>query len=127
VGCGAEVDDTEPVDGACGEVTEHRLNLLAKVVDGGGLPVAGATVRLEERLWDPRTVGSATTDGTGEASLSNLAITGVEDCWGTALDYVLVAEMGAQSDEENVNSRLFGAVSVGDATVDRRDRPLVLP
>ena len=127
-GCGKSDTDT-PVDdpSGCGAVTEHTLTLRAKVVDSADQPVSGALVRLEERNWDPQIVSEVPTDASGEATLASMSLTSVERCWGTALDYVLVASLDARSTEVGVNASLFNAIESGGSEVDRRDRPLVLP
>lgn len=114
--------DTDPT--GCGDVTTHTITVIARVEDGAGSPFEGATVRLEERNWDPHTLGEGTTDASGDVTLADLSVTGVERCWGTALDYVLVATDGTLTAEADINSFLFANRDAGEA--DRRAFPLVL-
>jgi hypothetical protein len=128
VGCGSAedtgTDDTTPT-GACGAVTTHDVNISGVVHDGGGAGADGAVVSLEERSWDPGTLGTATAASDGTFTIS-ATITGVEDCWGTALDYWLVASGDAGTAEDAVNQPLFNAVDDGSLTADVSGFPLVL-
>lgn len=110
-------DDTR--SGACGDVTEHTLDVVVSVVDAGGAPVEGAAVALEETAWEPGVLGTASTDATGSADLGTLTLTSVEDCWGTVLDYRLTVSSGELSVEEGVNSSLYAAVSAGETAWSR--------
>lgn len=122
IGCGG--GSLEPTDegdggGACGAVTEHTLDLIVTVVDDGGAPVTGASVTLEERSWEPGVIGAGTTDESGVATLSDLSITSVADCWGVVLDYRLVVTAGEASTESGLNPALLDAITTGDPTVER--------
>lgn len=121
VACGGSSTPTDDGSGSgrCGAVTEHAVTVTIRVVDGAGQAVEGASVAIEERAWEPGTLGSATTSADGTAMLPDLAITGVEDCWGVVLDYVAVVELGERSAEVNLNSTLFATVSAGETTVAR--------
>jgi len=125
-GAGAESDTAED-GGACGAVTSHTVTVRAKVVNGTGQPVAGASVVLEERAWEPGARGQGTSGEDGEVILRDLSITSVERCWGTALDYALVAKKDAVTAEEPLNSSLFNLILEGGADLDLRGDPLVLP
>lgn len=120
-GCGpGEVDsDTEPV-GGCGEVTTSMVDLTVTVVGPEDQPIDGASVSLEERAWEPGTLGTGTTDSSGEVLLANLDITGVEDCWGTVLDYVVVVALDERSAESRVNPTLFNAINGGGGVAVKR-------
>ena len=58
--------------------------------------------------------------------MSSLAITSVEDCWGTLLDYVLVAESGELYGEKQVNQQLFNAIDDGSMSADASMFPIVV-
>lgn len=113
--------------GACGDVTEHDLRLRGRVLQDGA-PVQGADVRLEERAWHPgsKVFGAAVTDAGGAFVFDAPGVVSVEDCWGTVLDYVLVAVRGDARVEDPVNSSLFGAITDGVDTVDLTNFPLEL-
>jgi len=117
---GGQDSDPQETGGACGAVTEHTISVEVTVDDGSDAPVEGATVRLEERAWEPGTLGEGTTDAQGQVTLADLSITSVEDCWGTVLDYQLVVEKDPASTEVRLNSALFNAVQSGEQVV-RRD------
>jgi hypothetical protein len=104
-----QADDNVEPDGACGEVDNFDASVFGMVTDGGA-PVEGATVVLEDRGWEPTTdMGSATTNAKGTFTINAPGLTSVEDCWGTLLDYVLVAEKGAKKGEKSINSQLHTA------------------
>ena len=113
--------------GACGEVTTHVLAVKGLVEDNDGISVEGASVILEDRGWNPGDVlGSGTTDENGVFQLDNLTVTGVEDCWGTMLDYVLVAEKGEARAEKEINTQLYNAVIDDSGMADVSAFPIVL-
>lgn len=128
-GCGGGDDsDTGPADtddgGACGEVTNHDVTLTGVVETAGG-PAEGATVTLEERNWTSgQAFGTATTGADGSFQIDATGIVSVEDCWGTALDYYVVAESGDLSGERQINSTLFNALASGEA--DLSGAPLLI-
>ncbi len=114
-------------DGQCGEVSEHTVQVVGVVHDGSGDGAADAAVRLEDRGWNPgTTLGAGTTNAGGEFELDGLAITSVEDCWGTLLDYVIVAERGGQRVERGINSQLRASIFDATLDVDLTSLPLVL-
>ena len=118
-GTATDVDtDSDTSGGRCGAVTTHVVTLDIEVVVDEGGPVEGATVRLEERAWSPGTLAEDTTGTDGTVTLADVSITGVEGCWGLALDYHLVVQDGEVVVEETMNSALFNAVN-GDGTVTR--------
>lgn len=110
--------DTEPT-GQCGAVTEHVLALSITVEGPDGAAVVGATVTLEERAWDPGSLGAAITGDDGVAVLADLTVTSVEGCWGTALDYVAAVQLGDRQAEEALNPTLFNAIQAGDGQAAR--------
>jgi hypothetical protein len=119
--------DVDDVSGACGQVTTWDVTVRGKVVDADGAAVEGASVELEDRGWDPgTTLGEATTDVAGEFEFLAEAVTSVEDCWGTILNYVLVAEQGELSGERGLNTPLYNAISDGDLVVDITESPVAL-
>ena len=118
--CSGDDTDTDVErTGQCGAVTEHALTLSVTVEGPDRAAVVGATVTLEERVWDPGSLGSAITGDDGVAVLADLSITSVEDCWGTALDYVAVVELDDRQAEEALNPTLFNAIQAGDGQAAR--------
>lgn len=116
IGCGGGDEDTgapepEPTDGACGAVTyDNPATVTGRILLPDGSPAVGARVVIEERNWTPGTIhaeGVTSDDGTYEL---DAALTIVEGCWGTAVAYYLVAELGEQRAELPANSPLFNAV-----------------
>lgn len=128
--CKAASDDTADTDtdaDACGDVTTWDLVVVGAVADGSGTAVGGATVVLEDRGWEPVTeLGSATTDGSGAFSLDADGVTSVDDCWGTLLDYVIVATDGSRTGEREVNASLHGAIADGTLEADISASPIVI-
>ena len=124
VGCGGGGGDTGEVStdpgpgGACGAVTEWNVFVRGMVTEGG-VPVEGAEARLEERLWTiGDTFGVGVTDASGVFEFQAQDVISVEGCWGTALDYVIVAIRGDREGERDMNSSLFGAINDGDLEAD---------
>ena len=116
IGCGGKDEDTGAYvpptnDGACGAVTyDNPAVVTGRILLPDGAPAAGATVIIEERNWTPGTVhaeGVTAADGTYEL---DAALTIVEGCWGTAVAYYLVADLGEQHGEHPLNSFLFNAI-----------------
>ena len=123
---GDETDEER--QGACGDVSEHTVVLLAKVVDGEDAPVDGATVEVVDRGWEPGTVlGTGATDASGEVEIGGLEVTSVEDCWGTLLDYYLVVSLDEREAEKQINPALFNAIDGGSGRADIRSTPVTLP
>jgi hypothetical protein len=128
MGChGGPADDTTDTRfGACGEITTWDVTVIGKVEDAAG-NVAGAAVSLEDRGWEPITIlGEATTTTNGSFTLEAQNVTAVEGCWGTLLDYVLVATEGSRSGERGINHPLYGAISDGSMEADITGNPLVI-
>jgi len=129
MGCGSEPepDSDTSSGGACGAVTEHVMEVAGLVEDSAGNVVIAANVRLEDRGWEPGTVlGEGITDSGGSFSLTELNVTGVEDCWGVLLDYVLVAESNGKTGEKQINHQLFNAVVDGSMNADLSSFPIVI-
>ena len=122
VGCGR--DDPQPTDdtddgGACGEISTHTLSIVGLVERADGSPVVESVVRLEDRGWEPGTIlGVAATEESGAFRIEAAQITSVENCWGTLLDYVLVAEAEDLSGEKEINQQLYNAIADGNDTAD---------
>jgi hypothetical protein len=121
VGCGGGKDDEDTSgggggdgpptgNGACGEVGEASIELLGSLSFEDESPAAGASVRLEERNWNTpdKIYVEAVTDGDGKFDLIADLVT-VADCWGVAVDYYVVGELGGAAGERGVNSWLFNA------------------
>jgi hypothetical protein len=131
IGCGGGNTDTGPVytgdgGGACGEVTEFSVTIRG-LVTRDGVPEEGASVSLEELAWtNGEYYGSTNTDANGLFALEVEDLVSVEDCWGSALDYVLTAVRGTDSAEDDINSHLFGAWYDGVSDVDLMDWPMNL-
>jgi hypothetical protein len=119
--------DTDEPTGACGDVSRWDLTLDGQVNQpGGGAP--GATVRLEERgfQFSPVVYGTTYTDAYGHFSLAATQIVSVDGCWGTLLDYNVVAELGVSSAEAEVNQSLYNAILDGTFAADISLFPLEL-
>ncbi|MEZ4238292.1 MAG: carboxypeptidase-like regulatory domain-containing protein [Myxococcota bacterium] len=121
-----DTQGTTDTDGACGAVTRHDLTLLGAVVLASGGPAVGASVWIEDRAWavQTETLGTATTDDDGLFTLPITGLTSVEDCWGSALDYVVVAELGIQRGERDVNAPLYNVILAGGDTADITASPI---
>lgn len=132
--CGPSEVDSDPTTtsntaGQCGAVTDHNIVIRAKVVDSGGAPVANAEIRLEEDFWHnpPKTWGSAATDATGVGEFTAVNVVAVADCWGVALNYVLLAQLGDRIGEDDYNSSLYDAIISETFETDTTSFPVVLP
>ena len=111
--------DSDPpeLDSACGDVERFDATLLG-VVEDDGAAVAGATVTIEDRYWEPGTLGTTTTDTDGRFVLEARNVHAVEDCW-VFLDYVVVASAGEKSAEKAVTAYLkvaWGTTGEADLT-----------
>jgi hypothetical protein len=126
----APTTDTEP-SGACGEPVNYDMTVVGLVETPTGLPADATTLELEDRGWIPgRILGTATTDGYGAFSLEATDVTSLDDCWGTLLDYVVVARRagpgGPQSAELGLNTPLFNAIQDGTLVADLGKLPITL-
>lgn len=128
--CGSsDPTDTDDTDdpGACGAVSTEIMAVRGIVETDGGIGIEGVTVILEDRGWNPgTTLGTVTTDEEGMFFLENLTITDVENCWGSMLDYVLVASLDAQTAEKEINTQLYNAIIDSSLEADVSAFPLVL-
>ena len=129
VGCGGEEPEpkdseaTDSQDGACGEVTTHDVVIRAKVSKPGG--AEGVRVYLDDRAWELAVLGEGVTDAAGEVEFTAAGVTSVAGCWGTLLDYWIVAEDGAGvTVEDDMNTDLFNAIDDGSLVADVSGRPL---
>jgi len=117
----------DPPDGMCGDVSEWDLHVRGAVVDDGDDPIAGVDIQLVDYGWVPGTLmATATTDADGHYEFDVTELTSVEDCWGTLLDYVIVATLGDVVVEDGVNSQLYSAIVDGTLEVDLYTFPLVV-
>jgi len=120
-------ETTEPPDGQCGDVSYWDLSVEGAIVDDRDRPYPGVEITLEDRGWIPGTImGTATTDDEGYYRFDVDELTSVEDCWGTLLDYVMVATDGDLVAEQGVNAQLYGAITDGSLEVDLTVFPLIL-
>lgn len=122
--------DTDP-SGACGSPVNYDVVVLGLVETPTGAPADATTLALEDRGWQPgRVLGTATTDAYGAFTLQATAVTSLEDCWGTVLNYVLTAEragpVGAQTAELGVNTPLYNAIQDGSLEADLGGLPITL-
>lgn len=119
---------TGPPTGICGDVTYFDLNVFGVAEYADGSPARGVDIDLEDRGWMPGTLmGSTTTDNEGFFQFQIIDLASVEDCWGTVLDYVLVAEDDeGLFGERPANSVLYNAILDGSLSADFTGAPLVL-
>jgi hypothetical protein len=129
LGCAAEeqsLEDTGEEEG-CGTPTTHSVTVTFAVVDASKNGVSNLEVRLEDRAWEPGVLGTGQTDGNGLGELLADSVTDLPGCWGTMLNYVVIAEdpSGYYADAEKpVNSYLFGAISDGSNQADLTAFPI---
>ena len=117
---------TGPPAGQCGDISEYDLTLGVAVRDGGQ-PARGVDVWLEDRGWEPGTMlASGVTNDEGLVLLDVIGLTSVEDCWGSLLDYVVVAEDGDLYDERDINTPLYNSILNGTFEADIQGAPLEL-
>ena len=119
-----DTDEPVPTKGACGETTRWDIEVIGAVTNGEG-PVEGAEVRLEERNYNAGTVhGTSVTDSDGEFVIAAIDVVSVEDCWGTLLDYHVVAESGDEIGEKKANTYLHTAIYNESLSADMRGFPV---
>jgi len=129
LGCGSSdspSDDTGEQVG-CGDPSSHDVRVIYEVVDASGNGVSNLEVRLEERNWEPGTLGTGETDGNGTGELLAAGVTDLPNCWGTMLDYVVVVEDPSAyyaAAEKPVNSYLHGAIDDGSLEADLTSFPI---
>ena len=117
----------EPPDGLCGDVTTWDLHISGAVVDYLERPFEEVEIQLVDKGWVPGTImATATTDAEGLYEFDVDQLTSVEDCWGTLLDYVIVATWKELLVEDGVNAQLYGAINDGSLEVDLYTFPLVV-
>ena len=124
-----EVDTGDAPVGACGTPSQHDLTVRVAVQSEAGALLEVIEVVLEDRAWNPGALGSAITDADGEVEMEARGVTDLPDCWGTLLDYVLVATDPRgeyATGEKDVNSSLYNAIADGSLEADVRGFPLVL-
>ncbi len=124
-----EVDSTDAPVGACGTPSQHSLSVRVAVQSEDGDLLEDIEVVLEDRAWNPGPLGSAITNVEGEGEIDASGVTDLPGCWGTMLDYVLVATDPRgeyATGEKDVNSSLFNAISDGSLEADVRGFPLLL-
>ena len=126
-GASGPVYGTGPPTGICGDVTYVDLTVFGAVEYPDGSAARNVEVDLEDRGWIAGTLmGSTTTDSDGLFEMTVLQLASVEDCWGTVLNYVLVAETDDAFAERPANSVLYNSILDESLTADFRDVPLVL-
>lgn len=126
----ADTEDTGGDDGACGDPVTYDLDVRAKVVDAGEQAAAGIEVVLDDRGWTYEVLGGGTTGADGEVTFAATGVTSLADCWGTVLNYQLVATDPADTSrtaEKGINTQLHAAIDAGEGVVDLREFPLTLP
>jgi hypothetical protein len=131
LGCtGKEENEPEESDSGggsgCGEVTTQDITVIAAVIKGGR-PVENIRVFLDDRGWEMMSLGEGLSDSQGKVEFVAAGVTGVENCWGTVLNYWLVAEdEEGNSAEDDMNTELYNAIEDGSFVVDTTSRPLEL-
>ena len=116
-----------PPEGACGPVHSVDMEIRGKVEDTSGLPAPGVEVWLEERAWEPTTVhGQGMTDADGHFAFPATALPIVEQCWGFAALFNIVAQDLESYGEIDANYPIISAWLAGEAVADFEVRPVVL-
>lgn len=128
--CSGE-EEPEPEDtqmGACGEpVYGIEMDFRGVVVDAEGAPVSGVEVELRDNSRPPgTTLGSGVSGAEGRFTFGAEEITSIPDCWLTALNYTLEAELDGAEAELLVNRFMWEAIQDDSYAVDLTDRPLEL-
>ena len=127
--CGGEADTGDSVvEEGCGAEERFDVTVIAKVV-GGGAPLEGIEVVLEERNWEPGEKGMGVTGSDGIAAIEATDLVSIPNCWGTRLNYQLVASdpAGVWGDgEKGVNSYLFNSIEDGSGVAEIVDFPIEL-
>ena len=110
--------DDDPPGGACGDFLYHDVVIRGLVENADGSPAMAADVVLEERnfmsqfqYWGKGTQ----TDANGAFEFTAVDLLEVEDCWGTLVDYNIVARSGTTYGEDAINSVLRNAITYGTA------------
>ena len=114
-------------DGACGPVHAVDLEIRGRVEDASGLPAPGVEVWLEERAWAPTTVhGQGMTDADGHFTFPATGMPIVEQCWGFAALFHIVAQDLERYGEIDANYPIVSAWLAGEPVADFEVRPVVL-
>ena len=114
-GCADESEDSDTIEGggssgACGETSRWDVSVVGTVRHQGE-PLEGAMVVLEDRGYNPGEVlGTGVTDTQGGFQFEALEVVSIEDCWGTLLNYFVVAESGTLYGEKKANTYLHTAI-----------------
>jgi hypothetical protein len=126
-----QVEDTDTVDaddnkGACGDTSLWDITVIGAVSHQGQF-VEGATVELEDRGYNTgQILGSGVTDSDGVFELDAFDVVSVEDCWGTLLNYYIVAEFEDIAGEKKANTYLHTAIYDESLEADMRGFPVEL-
>ncbi|MSQ00759.1 MAG: hypothetical protein EXR71_02575 [Myxococcales bacterium] len=122
-----EGGDSDPAGVECGNPVTYDVEIRARVEDAAGA-VAGVDVALYDRGWTYVILGTGTTGADGDVSFTARGITALDGCWGTVLNYQLLAEdsAGGRSAEDDMNTELHAAIDDGSLLADVRDFPLTL-
>jgi hypothetical protein len=123
-------EDPGPPESQCGEVFDGEDGYDV-TIDGavsiGGAPAEGVAVDLVEMNWERgRVFGSGLSDAGGLFTIDGINLTVVEDCWGTAIDYKIMASLDPLEAERDVNSQLFNAINDGSLATDISGIPIEL-
>lgn len=133
--CDVPEDSGEPAGDSghagvdCGEASIHDIEVTAMVTSGGRAPAEGIEVVLDDRGWTDSELGSGLTGADGKVTFTAVGVTSLPNCWGTVLDYWLVATDPADASrtvEDDMNTELFNAIDGGTLATDTSDRPLEL-
>jgi hypothetical protein len=130
--CGGSPEGEDTGDentGACGDPISVDLVVRARVVDAAGEGVPDIRLAVEDRAWNLGDLGEAQSQEDGSAAIGAQGVTDLPGCWGTMLDYYLVADdpSGVWSPAEDaINSWLYNAISDGSYEADMTDFPLTL-
>jgi hypothetical protein len=118
---------TSVPEGACGPVHAVDLEIRGRVEDASGLPASGVEVWLEERAWAPTTVhGQGMTDADGHFTFPATGMPIVEQCWGFAALFHLVAQDLERYGEIDANYPIVSAWLANETVADFEVRPVVL-
>ncbi|MEE2751144.1 MAG: hypothetical protein VX519_06925 [Myxococcota bacterium] len=128
--CGRSgAEDSGEREGACGEPSEVDLTLKVAVHDSDGIGLQDINVDLEDRGWTNSALGGGVTDEDGEVEFVASGVTDLPNCWGTLLDYVVVATDSQgqwRTGEKSANSYLYTAIDDASMEADMRAFPVVM-
>jgi hypothetical protein len=111
--------DTAAPESACGDIHEVDFELTGVLVRPQGMPVANASVWLEQRDWGPTVVhGSGTTDADGIFRFTAAAVPIVEGCWAIGPQFFAVAHLGELYAEDGANMEIVQAWLDGSSVAD---------